>query len=135
MKPDDELLPYDANDGVFDGHDGIVLMKPDKPLLEHPLRVGPPHVGKTEDIHLPDVNVTSETAVVPSIKPVSATGAPMVPTAWVPWLTVLGVVAAIVSAAPTLGLAFIPPAAVGVATAVVALLAAVGIASPGLRKP
>ena len=24
MKPDDEMLPYDANDGVFDGFDGVV---------------------------------------------------------------------------------------------------------------
>ena len=135
MKPDDEMLPYDANDGVFDGFDGVVLLKPDKPLLAHPLRVGTPHLGKTEDTHLPDTNTSVPADAATNIVQPSPNGTPMVPTAWVPWLTILGVVAALVSAAPTLKLAFIPPVAVGIATAVVALLASVGIASPGWRKP
>ena len=62
-------------------------------------------------------------------------GTPVIPPSIVPWLTVLAVIAGIIASGPSLGLTFIPPAVAGVAGAVVAVLTALGIASPGIRKP
>lgn len=62
-------------------------------------------------------------------------GTPVIPPAIVPWLTVLAVLAGVIASGPALGLTFIPPAVAGVAGAVVAVLTALGIASPGMRKP
>ena len=77
--------------------------------------------------------VNEENKVVP-INP-NPTGTPIIPPKVVPWLTALAVLAGVVASGPAVGLTFIPPAVVGVATALLAVLTALGIASPGLRKP
>ena len=74
-----------------------------------------------------------ENKVVP-INP-NPTGTPIIPPKLVPWLTALAVLAGVVASGPSIGLTFVPPAVVGVATALLAVLTALGIASPGLRKP
>jgi hypothetical protein len=74
-----------------------------------------------------------ENKVVP-INP-NPTGTPIIPPKVVPWLTALAVLAGVVASGPAIGLTFVPPAVVGVATALLAVLTALGIASPGIRKP
>lgn len=74
-----------------------------------------------------------ENKVVP-VNP-NPTGTPVIPPKAVPWLTALAVLAGVVASGPTIGLTFIPPAVAGIATALVAVLTALGIASPGIRKP
>ena len=61
--------------------------------------------------------------------PVSPTGTPMLPTSLMPWLTVLVAVAALLPLMPGL-----PVAVTTICGVVVALGAALGIASPGARK-
>lgn len=77
--------------------------------------------------------VNEENKVVPVV--VNPTGTPLIPPKAVPWLTALAVLAGVVAGGPAMGLTFIPPAVSGVAAALVAVLTALGIASPGLRKP
>lgn len=74
-----------------------------------------------------------ENKVVP-INP-NPTGTPVIPPKFVPWLTLVAVLCGVVASGPAIGLTFIPPAVVGVATALLAVLTALGIASPGLRLP
>ena len=75
----------------------------------------------------------AENTVVP-VNP-NPTGTPVIPPKLVPWLTALAALAGVVAAGPSIGLTFIPPAVVGIATALLAVLTAVGVASPGIRKP
>lgn len=67
------------------------------------------------------------------LAPVSPTGTPLIPPKAVPWLTLVAGLAGILAALPAFGVA-LPPVVVGISTAVVAILAGLGIASPGLRK-
>lgn len=66
--------------------------------------------------------------------PLPNAGTPIIPVAWVPWLTALAVVAGLVASGPAVGLAFIPASVSAIAGVVLATLTALGIASPGLRK-
>jgi hypothetical protein len=66
---------------------------------------------------------------------VSPTGTPLLPPKAVPYAVAVVGAAALLVAAPELGLPFvIPMAIVGIAKIVVALGALLGIVSPGLRK-
>lgn len=97
--------------------------------------LGPNHsLPETPNMEAVMSEVANEENKVVPINP-NPTGTPIIPPKVVPWLTALAMLAGVVASGPAIGLTFIPPAVVGVATALLAVLTALGIASPGLRLP
>lgn len=90
-----------------------------------------PQIGNTENRvgQLTAANAKTDK----ELAPISPTGSPLIPPKAVPWLALLVGAAGVVAALPTMGMS-LPPTVVAIATAVVALGAVLGIASPGARK-
>lgn len=77
----------------------------------------------------PTTVANAETTAKNSTMQESPTGTPILPPAWTPWLSVVVAIAGVVSFIPG-----VPPAVITICGLIVAVGAALGIASPGSRK-
>ncbi len=82
---------------------------------------------------MPDAPVRIDPTAAPTPPPASPTGTPVLPPSWAKWLVPIVVIAGFVAGAPAMGFP-VPPMVAAVAGLVVSLGAALGVASPGVRK-